>query len=447
MACSTSADGFYAFDLNAEIPTILGVTQNTADFSVTFYLDAAATIMVPGNPYTNGTAYAETIYVTIFNNSTLCSITAPYFLTVEDAATATMPNPVEICDDDGTNDGIHEFDLTSLDTEILNGQNGAIYEVSFYTNSLAAQNGTNPIQNPESFVNTASPYNQIIYIRVVNINIPNTYYATTSVNYTVSPILKPIISSLDGTNTLCVDFDTNVLQNQVTLVSDIQGANYNYSWYLDGVIIPGAIQGSYVVNTVSPGLYTVSVIDTMSTANCTSEMSEPFQVSQSGQAVFVSVSQSGTFEPNPSITIIVEGYGDYWFQLDNGPILDNGGVFTNVSGGLHTVNVYDRKTENPSCGFITIDDIRIIDYPKVFTPNQDGFNDTWNIAAFSNQPGAQIDIFDRYGKILISIKPSRGGWDGTYKGSNLPSSDYWFVLTYQESGQIQQFRSHFSLKR
>jgi len=447
LACSVSGTGFFAFDLNAEIPNILGSTQSAADFSVQFYSDALGTTLIPAGPYTNGTAYNETIYVTITNNNSLCSITVPYYLRVEDAATATMPNPVDICDDDGTNDGIHEFDLTSLNSEILNGQNAAVYEVSFYTNSLAAENGTSPIQNPETFVNTTSPYNQVIYIRVINTNIPNVCYATTSVNYTVSPILKPVISSADGSNTICVDFDTNILQNQITLVSDIQGVNYDYTWYLNGTIIPGATQGSYVINSAQPGLYTVSVVDTGSVANCTSEISEPFEVIQSGQAVLVNVAQSGTFEPNPSITVTVEGYGDYWFQLDNGPIVDNGGIFTNVSGGLHTVSVYDRKTENPSCGFIVVDDIRIIDYPKVVTPNQDGFNDTWNINAFSNQPSAQIDIFDRYGKILASIKPSRGGWDGTYKGNNLPSSDYWFVLTYEEFGQTKQFRSHFALKR
>ncbi|SFN47853.1 gliding motility-associated C-terminal domain-containing protein [Bizionia echini] len=447
LACSVSGTGFFAFDLDAEIPNILGNSQSVADFTVTFYFDATGTNMIPAGPYTNGTPYSETIYVTISNNNSSCSITVPYYLMVEDAALATMPNPVEICDDDGTNDGVHEFDLTSLNPQVLNGQNDAIYEVSYYTDSLDAENGNNPIQNPETFVNTDSPYNQTIYIRVINSNIPDICFATTSVAYTVSPILKPIISSADGTNTICVDFDTDILQNQITLVSDIQGANYDYTWYLNGTIIPGATQETYVVNTVNPGLYTVSVVDTQSVANCNSEISEPFEVIQSGQAVFVSVSQSGAFEPNPSITVTVEGYGDYWFQLDNGPILDNGGVFTNVSGGLHTVYVYDRKTENPSCGFITIDDIRIIDYPKVVTPNQDGFNDTWNIKAFSNQPSAQIDIFDRYGKILASIKPSRGGWDGTYKGNNLPSSDYWFVLTYEEFGVTKQFRSHFSLKR
>jgi gliding motility-associated-like protein len=445
-ACSTSGNGIDSFNLTAEIPNILGNTQNPADYTVAFYEDPAATILISTNPYINTTAYFQTIYVRISNNTSLCSAIFPFDLFVEDAATATMPLPVIECDYDGINDGFYPFDLTSLNSEVLNGQNPSIYEVSYYLDGQDAIDGLNPIVDPAAFINTTA-YNQTIYIRVTNIHIPDDCFAITSVDYTVSPILKPVISSVDGQNTICVDFETGIVQNQVTLISDLQDPNYLYTWYLDGVELIGANQGTYVVDTNAPGLYTLSITEINSVANCTSELSEPFEVIQSGQAVFVSVSQSGDFNPNPSITITVEGYGDYWFQLDNGPILNNGGVFTNVSGGLHTVYVYDRKTDNPSCGYIIIEDIRIIDYPKFVTPNQDGYNDIWNITALSNQPEANINIFDRFGKLIANIKPSGPGWDGTYNGNLLPASDYWFVLSYQEDGQSMEFRSHFALKR
>ena len=446
--CSTTGNGYFYFDLSAEIPAILGNSQDPTDYTVMFYEDPAVTTLISVNPYTNSTPYNQTIYVVITNNNSSCSQTFPFVLTVEDAAMATMPSPVIVCDYDGTNDGLFAFDLTSLNTEILNGQDPNTYHVTYHENSLDAQQGINPIPNPEDFVNT-NPYNQTIYIRVTNVNIPDICYANTSFEYTVSPILKPETSSVDGLNTICVDYVTNVVQNPITLVSDLQGSNYTYTWYLNGIEIIGATQGSYIVDTPAPGLYTVSVTEIQNTANCTSEISEPFEIIQSGQAVFVNVTQSGTFEPNPSITVTVEGYGDYWYQLDNGPIVDNGGVFTNVSPGLHTFYVYDRKTENPSCGFITINDIQIIDYPKVVTPNFDGYNDTWNITALQDQPNAQISIYDRYGKALANIRPSGPGWDGTYKGELLPSTDYWFVLTYQdeESGEQKQFKAHFALKR
>jgi gliding motility-associated-like protein len=90
----------------------------------------------------------------------------------------------------------------------------------------------------------------------------------------------------------------------------------------------------------------------------------------------------------------------------------------------------------------------IINYPKFFTPNGDGFNETWNIPhLLSTNPNAPIFIFDRYGKLLKEISPATGGWNGTYNGQPLPSTDYWFTVDYDEKGTSKVFKSHFSLKR
>jgi len=55
-----------------------------------------------------------------------------------------------------------------------------------------------------------------------------------------------------------------------------------------------------------------------------------------------------------------------------------------------------------------------------------------------------INIFDRYGKLIISLDPESDGWDGTYNGAKLPSTDYWFVVT-RANGQVH--KGHFSMKR
>lgn len=444
--CSPNPSGFYSFDLVAEMPSILGSSQDINDFSVLFYEDAATINQITTNPYNNTTAFNQTIYVAIVHNATGCLDLFPYELNVESEATATMPNPVSICDTDGTNDGYHHFDLTSLDDEVMNGQNAADFSVSYHLNSQDASNGDNAISNPESFENTLAD-SQTIYIRVSNNNIPADCFATTSVQLNIYPVLTPQISAVNGLNTLCVDYETDVLQNDVILVSDLQSANYDYTWYLNGVEIVGANQATYTVNTVAPGMYTVEVTEIQSVSGCTSNISEPFEVIQSGQAVFVEVIQSNAFNSPQTITVVVEGFGDYWFQLDNGEILDNGGVFTNVGGGLHDVYVYDYKTNTPSCGSIVIENIRVIDYPKFLTPNDDGYHDTWNIFALSDQPKASITIYNRYGKILTNLKTNGPGWDGTYEGQKLPSTDYWFELTYEEFGQQKVFRSHFALRQ
>ncbi|WP_372753496.1 T9SS type B sorting domain-containing protein [Mariniflexile sp.] len=444
--CSPNSNGYYSFDLDAEIAAILGVSQSSIDYTVVFFEDAATTNEITTNPYTNTQAYTQTIYTKITNNVTGCSSTFPFELVVELAATATQPAAVEVCDNDGANDGFNTFDLTTLTAEVLDGQDPGVFSLSFHLTNQEAIDGINPINNPENFSNTIQ-YNQTVYIRVSNRNVSNGCFAVTSFDFTVKPILKPEISSLYGLNTLCVDFETQTLQNEITLISSFQGSNYLYTWYLNGTEISGANQGEYIIDTVAPGLYTLSVTELQSTLNCKSEISEAFEVIQSGKAVFIDLAQSSAFDSPQTITINVEGYGDYFFQLDNGPILDNDGVFTNVSTGVHTVYVHDTKTNLPSCGSIAIEDITVIGFPKFLTPNNDGYNDTWNVFALNDQPNASITIYNRYGKVLTQIKPNGPGWDGTYNGEVLPSTDYWFVLTYEESGEQKQYRSHFSLKR
>ena len=113
--------------------------------------------------------------------------------------------------------------------------------------------------------------------------------------------------------------------------------------------------------------------------------------------------------------------------------------------------------------------MNIIDYPRYFTPNADGYNDYWNIFGLANQGGAEIYIFDRYGKLIKQISSQSEGWDGTYNGNPLPADDYWFTVTFEEdiikietfdnpiTGETEtlevpttiqrEFKAHFSLKR
>jgi len=129
---------------------------------------------------------------------------------------------------------------------------------------------------------------------------------------------------------------------------------------------------------------------------------------------------------------ILSGTGEYTF------------TFTDVAAGEHYITVRDTV----GCGESTTT-ILVMDYPHYFTPNGDGFHDTWNIYAIGNQPDAVIYIFDRYGKLLKQLSPTNPGWDGTFNGNRMPSDDYWFRLEYIEptNNEMRTFSSHFSLKR
>jgi valyl-tRNA synthetase len=160
---------------------------------------------------------------------------------------------------------------------------------------------------------------------------------------------------------------------------------------------------------------------------------------------------SNAFNENQTITVLVEGYGEYQYSLyPEGP-WQNSNVFTNVPMGEQKIYVRDVKTGN-SCDELIIDSVSIIDYPHFFTPNGDGYHDTWNIVGLGNYPEARIFIFDRYGKLLKQLSPESDvtegeGWDGTYNGQPVPADDYWFTVTYPDGNVTKEFKAHFSLKR
>ncbi|WP_158526737.1 T9SS type B sorting domain-containing protein [Olleya aquimaris] len=89
----------------------------------------------------------------------------------------------------------------------------------------------------------------------------------------------------------------------------------------------------------------------------------------------------------------------------------------------------------------------IIDYPihapSFFTANGDAYNNTWKVTDTEHEV-KQIFIFDRYGKLLKTITNTNEGWDGTFKGSKLPTDDYWYFIELFD-GRTQ--KGHFTLKR
>tara|TARA_B110000037_G_scaffold6405_1_gene6871 strand:+ start:365 stop:2326 length:1962 start_codon:yes stop_codon:yes gene_type:complete len=157
------------------------------------------------------------------------------------------------------------------------------------------------------------------------------------------------------------------------------------------------------------------------------------------------INLSDEFDTNQVISVTVSGgSGSYEYQLDNG-LWQFSSVFEYVTGcDEHTVVVRDAID---TCNTESETTVSIMEYPKFFTPNGDGFNDTWNIKCLKNNPLARIRIFDRYGKLLLDFRPSQNAWNGTFNGQRLPATDYWFVANYLNINGVEaQFRSHFSLR-
>ncbi|WP_164914212.1 T9SS type B sorting domain-containing protein [Aquimarina sediminis] len=150
------------------------------------------------------------------------------------------------------------------------------------------------------------------------------------------------------------------------------------------------------------------------------------------------------------------GFDNFEYRLDrnlgNGFVeyrpFQSSPVFSNVPPGDYFVRA--RYANCPDSEERS-DVIMILGYPKYFTPNGDGFHDTWSLINIEDQPTALIYIFDRHGKLLKQLRPGGPGWDGTYNGRNMPSTDYWFRVEFNEprdpNMRRRVFAGNFSLIR
>jgi gliding motility-associated-like protein len=445
--CEVPSDGFGLFDLTEKIPEILN-GQDPAIYQVSFY-ESQAEADGQLNPILNSTSYPnttnpQTIWVGILNTDTNCYISDPdqtFEIEEREGAVASEPAPYVICDNLDANDGIGEFALDGSTDEsqavidqILGGQDPTIYLLSFHPTLEDAQGNTNPLGSP--FVNTINP--QVIYARVGNSD--TDCFDITEVILKVEELPEV---SLEEFYRLCVDVNGNPIPEEEGALSPpvidtgLDPSIYTFEWFIDGVIQLGQTNPSIVA--LRGGSY--SVIVTEIDSECTAEASTTVTES-SPPLVFDAQVVSPAFAGDHSIQATAEGLGEYIFQLDDGPFQSDG-LFNNVDPGRHLVTIKDAN----GCGSVVVE-VSIIDYPRFVTPNQDGYHDTWNIIGIAGgDPTAKIYIFDRFGKLLKQLSPLGEGWDGTFNGNPMPSSDYWFVVEYTEEEVRKEFKGHFTLKR
>ncbi len=408
-------DGFTIFNLNQANPELTGESSDVYTKFYTSLSDAENSINeIDGNAY-NNTINPQVIFVQVIDENSGCFNISE--LTLEVSATNANDAILEVCDDDGEEDGYYIFNLTSTNTEVLNGLPNNLM-VNYYETYEDALLEVNPLN---STYTNSNPYSQVIYVRVEN---ENACYGINEIQLTVFEL--PKIES-ESEYIYCL----NSYPETITLTSGILNGSINnhfYNWSTG--------ESTSEIEIDEAGTYTV---DVSNINGCTK--SRTITVLSSNIATIENIEVVDATQNN-TISVLVSGEGDYEFALDNinGPYTDSS-YFENVAGGIHTVYVRDKN----NCG-IAEELVSVIGFPRFFTPNNDGYNDTWQVKGVSSQfqPNTLIYIYDRYGKLITKIDPSGPGWNGFFNGRPLPNDDYWFAITL-EDGRV--YKDHFSLKR
>jgi large repetitive protein len=87
---------------------------------------------------------------------------------------------------------------------------------------------------------------------------------------------------------------------------------------------------------------------------------------------------------------------------------------------------------------------------QIFTPNDDGFNDTWFIQNIKDYPKNKVYIFDRWGQRVYYKEgyDNVDGWDAKYIGGNLAVSTFYYVIELEFDKQDRQvFKGPVSILR
>lgn len=403
--CDNDTDSYNLLDA---VEDLIG-SQTPVD--LTFYsnlIDAQNSLnpLAPNYTYTSNN---DTIFVNAINTNTGCSTIGSFNLVVNPSPIANQPSNLVGCDDDFDSQLI--FNLGQQNTFILGDQNPNQYTVSYFELEEEAMGNTNAIQD----LNYNAFNQQTIYVRVEN----NTTTCFNTTSFSVIINRKPDITIPD--QTVCLDNLPLVVSAETGFPDD------TYLWSTNAT--------SSETEITSTGTYSVTVT---SIHGC--QTTSTFNVIESEQAI-IEFTETVDFSNPNNITVTISGIGNYLYTLDHG-VPQESNVFYNVSLGPHIIEIIDLN----GCAN-AVKEIVIIDAPLFFTPNNDGYNDTWHITGVDQLEGTIVYIYDRYGKLIKTLTHSSPGWDGTYRGNNLPANDYWFVALVKKDEISFEVKRHFALKR
>ncbi|MDQ6470957.1 choice-of-anchor L domain-containing protein [Flavobacterium sp. LHD-80] len=408
--CDDNNDGINVFNLK-KVDNL--IKNNAADITNNGYYETLADAQSKTNPIANPEKYTnKSINQTVFGrieNKFGCFKTVEVKLQISNNSIASQ-NPIKTCDADDKQDGLYQFDLQAEATPQLTAGLPTGLQVNYFLTQNDAVAETNAL--PNIFKNTAA-FSQIIYARIIN----------GADCYSISPITL-VVNTFDPPN---FQEETKYICKDDDITLSVATGFSSYLWS------PGNSTSNTLLVSAT-GDYTVTVTD----ANgC--EKTKKFKVLLSEPAVITEAVVKDFSGVDNSVLIKYTGAGNYEFSLD-GNVFQDDPLFTGIGPGAYFAMARDKN----GCGLSNRFLVYVLDYPRFFTPNNDGYNDLWAIKDINQMPDYTIRIFDRYGKFLKQMNQNSSGWNGLFNGEQLPSDDYWFTLLFVDGKSV---KGHFSLKR
>lgn len=456
LACDdVSNDGVVSFDLTIQNSSIEAGQEAVEVRYFTTLTDAQNNT----SPIANPTSYLnlsnpQTIFVRLTNIDFIdCFDTSSFDIIVEDVP--VVENLLEdfMRCDDPSNDGVDIFDISI--NEVLAIGNQSQITLTFHTSEADAVDGVNPIPDPENYENSTNP--ETIYIRMVQDGDINCFtidsFRLELFNQPTIPALDPIEECDDSSNDGFLIFDLTQQESIIFAGQTDVMVSYHIS-SSDATNGINAIENpeSYENSQVSETIY-VRLENTVNT-DC-------FDIG----TFEITVLSIDTPQVLPELLQCNEGFDMSVFDLSlAGEDIDliTGeeitGYYLNPLDAFNEVNAIEdpfnyTNSTNPQTIYIRTDillddlcynlasfELRIENcppfVPEGFSPNNDGYNDTFEITGIKNIFDYELTIYSRLGNLIYRGDTAVPFWNGIPNegigGTLAPTGVYYWILRLRD---------------
>jgi gliding motility-associated-like protein len=240
--------------------------------------------------------------------------------------------------------------------------------------------------------------------------------------------------SLEGHDVLCHGGSDGYI------LSTVSGGTmpYSYSWsnLWQSANLPNLIAGTYVLTVVDyNGCVKKDTAEVMQPAQLTIGLNSPEPVA--GYNISSYLGNDG------SIDLTVNGGTQpYAYLWSNAAVTQD---LSGLTAGTYSVVVTDNNNCTATAS-ILLDQPVDLEMPTAFSPNSDGYNDSFLVHGAEAYPDNLLTIFNRWGNVVYQKQGYTTQWAGfNNKGEELPDGTYFAILEVKSKDLV--LKGYVEMKR
>ena len=132
------------------------------------------------------------------------------------------------------------------------------------------------------------------------------------------------------------------------------------------------------------------------------------------------------------------GSGNFEYLWSNGEITED------ISGfdiGTYIIEVTDLENDcSAYFNYFIVHEANCPEVPLAFSPNGDNINDFWVVGSMDEYLDAEVSVYNRWGQLVFYSSDNKEYWDGTFRGKDMPTADYFYIINSAEGDNLSHGR-------